>query len=123
MMNPYLITAIVFGVILCVVYVVVTYAQRTVYLPVIDGAQETVEDRKKRAEKKRSRMFVFGIGGTFGLCLLTMFIIWASGPAKIVYAAFNPTATPTVTFTPTVTSTPTVTRTPTASPTPAAWAS
>jgi hypothetical protein len=115
-MNPYLLTSIIFGAILCVVYVFVSLP-RTIYLPSVEGVQETVETKKKKAQAIRSRTFILGVGGTIGACLLTMFVIWASGPVKIVYAAFNPSATPTITNTPTSTPTRTSTPTPRSSPT------
>jgi hypothetical protein len=120
-MSPYLITMIVFGVLLGGVYMFLS-VPRTVYLPTVEGVQEDAEARKKKAAKVRSRQFVFGVGGVVGLCLLTMFGIWISGPATKVYAALNPSATPTVTNTSTATLTPTITSTPTASNTPRATA-
>jgi hypothetical protein len=117
-MNPYLITALVFTVILCIVWLVVKVKNSTVYLPnMTEGSTEDIETRKKNAEKVRSRTFVFGIGGTFGLCILVMVMIWLSGPVRKVYAVFNPSATPTATNTPTVTPTRTASPTPRISPT------
>lgn len=115
-MNPYIITIIAFSVLLGIVYMFVS-AQRTIYLPTVEGVQEDVETRKKRAQRIRSRQFIFGIGGVVGACFLTMFIIWFSGPVKKVYAVFNPTATPTITNTPTTTPTRTPTSTPRYTPT------
>jgi hypothetical protein len=115
-MNPYMITMIVFGVVLGVVWLIVGKPS-TVYLPTVEGVQEDVETRKKRAQKVRSRRFVFGIGGTFGLCLLTMLGIWLSGPVTTVYGAFHPSATPTITSTATSTPTRLPTRTQSITPT------
>jgi len=62
-MNPYLITMLVFGVILGIVWFVVK-SPSAVYLPTLEGVKQDPEESKKRASKIRSRRFVFGIGGT-----------------------------------------------------------
>lgn len=64
-------------------------------------------------ERLKRTMMVWGVMAAF-----IMLVSAAWNPAKRVYAALQPTATPTVTPTMTVTATPTVTVTPASSPTP-----
>jgi hypothetical protein len=115
-MSPYLITSIVFGILFVIVYFYVSLP-KTIYMPTTEGVQESVEVRKKRAEAIKSKQWMIGVGGVIGLCLLSYFVIWISGPAKRVHAALYPSATPTITNTATITPTRTSTPTPRISPT------
>jgi hypothetical protein len=118
-MSPYIIASIIFGLLLCVVYFFLSL-KPTVYIDAAEVPNETPGQRKERGEKKRSRSFVFGIGGTVGLCLVTYAMIALASPAQKVYGALWPSATPTVTNTATSTPTRTPTATPRNSPTPRA---
>ena len=111
-MSPYITASLIFGLLLCIVYFFLSLP-RTIYLPMQEGgAQEDVEARKKRAQKIRSKQFVFGIGGVISMCIFTYLMIALATPAQKVYGALWPSPTPTAT------NTPTATPTRTASPTP-----
>lgn len=118
-MNPYLLTSIIFTIIIGIAWLVVKLKNSTIYLPnMTESATEDVALRKEKADKIRSKNFVIGVGGTFGLCIAAYALIAMSGPVKKVYGVFYPSSTPTRTNTPTVTPTRTPTRTPRISPTP-----
>jgi hypothetical protein len=88
--------------------------RRTIYKPL--GMEDNVHQmsldasRIERRKFMRKSMIIAGV-----LATVTWGVILLNGPAKVVLAAFQPTATPTFTNTPT--STPTYTPTPLQSPT------
>lgn len=92
-MSPYLGISIVFGILMCLAWFI-TKLPTTIYLPVTEGVQEDVETRKKKAQKIRSKRFVYGVGGVFVLCLLSYAMVALATPAQKVYGALWPSRRP-----------------------------